>query len=111
MKKTLALLVLAIVCVCFAGVSQAEDGNWTGFLSDAACAKDYEKASSGDHTACVKGCVKRGDGWALAMKESFHLLEIDAETADMHAGHHVVIKGMLNEESNTIKVSSLEMVE
>ena len=108
MKKTLALLVIAILCVCFAGISQAEEGSWTGYLSDAACAKDYAKASK-DHTACSKGCVKRGDSWALAMKDGFHVLEIDAKTADSHAGHHVVIKGALDKESNTIKVSSLEM--
>lgn len=108
MKNTLTLLVIAIVCVCFAAVSQAEEGSWTGFLSDAACAKDYAKASA-DHTACAKGCVKKGGSWALAMKESFHVLEIAAETADTHAGHHVVIKGTLDKETNTIKVSSLEM--
>ena len=109
MKKTLTLLVIAIVCVCFAAVSQAEEGSWTGFLSDAACAKDYAKASA-DHTACAKGCVKKGGSWALAMKESFHVLEIAAETADTHAGHHVLIKGTLDKETNTIKVSSLKMV-
>ena len=106
MKKTLALIVIAIVGLCFA--AQADEGSWTGYLSDAACAKDYEKASK-DHTGCSKGCVKRGDSWALAMKDGFHVLDIDAKTADTHAGHHVVIKGTLDKESNTIKVSSLEM--
>jgi opacity protein-like surface antigen len=109
MKKILILMVIAILSVCFAAVSQAEDDSWTGYLSDAACAKDFEKASM-DHTACAKGCVKRGDSWALAMKESFHVLEIDADTADAHAGHHVMIKGTLDKDTNTIKVSSLEMV-
>ena len=108
MKKILTLLAIAIIGVCFAAVSQAEDGSWTGYLSDAACAKDFEKASK-DHTACSKGCVKRGGSWALAMKESFHVLEIDADTADKHAGHHVVIEGTLDMDTNTIKVSSLKM--
>ena len=43
------------------------------------------------------------------MKDGFHVLEIDGETAEPHAGHHVVIKGSLDKESNTIKVTSLEM--
>ena len=53
MKKTLAFLVIAVACIGFVAVAQAEDGSWTGYLSDAACAKDYEKASA-DHAACSK---------------------------------------------------------
>jgi len=108
MKRILGVLTITFACVGFAAFSQAEESSWTGYLSDASCAKNYEK-SSADHAACAKACVKRGGDWALAMKEAFHVLDIDAETADAHAGHHVVIKGTLDEETNTIKVSSLEM--
>ena len=108
MKKWLALLAIAFLCLGAGALAQAEEGSWTGYLSDASCAKDYAKSSK-DHAGCAKGCVKRGEQWALAMEDGLHILEIDAETADAHAGHHVVIKGTLDEETNTIKVSSLEM--
>ncbi|MGH9334580.1 MAG: hypothetical protein ACRD21_12620, partial [Vicinamibacteria bacterium] len=59
--------------------------------------------------ACAKGCVTKGGKWALAMKDGMVILDIDKETAEKNLGHPVTVKGSLNKESNTVKVSSVEM--
>lgn len=109
MSKRFLLLVSVLVVFGLAGTGLAEEKSVTGYLADANCAKDYEKASS-DHAACAKGCVSRGADWALAMPDSLVLLEIDPELADGHAGHKVTVKGDFSEKTNTLKVAELEHV-
>lgn len=110
MKKTVILVAAVILCFGFTMMAQAEDGSWTGYLSDENCAKDFAKSSSGEHAACATSCVKRGAHWALSLEDSLYVLDIDAETAEAHAGHHVTIKGTMDGETKVIKVSNLEMV-
>jgi hypothetical protein len=106
--KKLTILVAVLLIVGFSGLASAEDASWTGFISDEACAKDYEKASADAHVACAKGCVSKGGNWALAMKEGHVVLKIDKEMAESHLGKMVVVKGTLDEATNTVKVSSVE---
>ena len=79
-----------------------------GYISDSSCAKDYAKSSSDKHVACAKSCISKGGKWALSMKDSNVLLDIDKDTAEKHLGHMVTVKGTLNKETNTVKVSSVE---
>ena len=111
MKTTLTLMVTALLVLGFAALGPAEEGSWTGYIADEACSKDYAKASAEKHIACAKGCVSKGGKWALAMAEGHVVLDVDKETAEMHLGHKVMIKGTLDEQSNTVKVSSVETAE
>ena len=69
MKKTFALVLATFLLLLFAGFTFAEEGSWSGYISDEACAKDYAKASAEKHVACANGCVSKGGKWALAMKD------------------------------------------
>ncbi|MGH9322351.1 MAG: hypothetical protein ACRD3V_21005 [Vicinamibacteria bacterium] len=109
MKKTFVLVLASVLLLGFSSFSLAEDGSWMGYISDEACAKDYAKAGTEKHVACAKGCVTKGGKWALAMKDGMVILDIDKETAEKNLGHPVTVKGSLNKESNTVKVSSVEM--
>jgi hypothetical protein len=109
MKKTFALLVVLVVLIGFSGLSLAGDGSWMGYISDANCAKDYTKSSAEKHVACAKSCVAKGAKWALSMKDGLVVLDIDKDTVEKNLGHMVTVKGTLDESTNTVKVSSVEM--
>lgn len=108
MKKFLCLLfgVLLLAGLATLGTA-AEKGNWTGWIADSNCAKDYAKAGKAEHKDCALKCVERGAKWALATEKGHYLLEVDAAKAKEHVGHSVKVEGELNKETNTIKVSAI----
>ncbi|MDA2925392.1 hypothetical protein MYX65_12235 [Acidobacteria bacterium AH-259-L09] len=110
MKKILCLTVAAILVAGFTSFSIAGDkGSWTGWIADANCAKNYEKAAKAAHVGCAQACVKKGAKWALALKDSHFILDIEGSEAEKHLGREVTVKGEFDKESNTIKVSSVGM--
>ena len=109
MKKLLLVSAALFLVLGLAATGLAEEKTMTGYLADANCAKDHEKASS-DHTACARSCVSRGASWALSLPDNHVLLEIDGKLADSHAGHKVTVKGDFDADTNTLKVADLEHI-
>lgn len=109
MKNTVCVMFAAILVVGFVPLiaGSHHEGSWTGWIADENCAKNYEKAASPGHSGCAKGCVKNGAKWALATKDGHFVLKVDAAKAEGNLGREVTIKGKLDKESNTIKVSSI----
>jgi len=110
MKKLVArILVLAFVAgFGFAALATAEDGTWTGWVTDDHCAAAGAKAA---HKDCAEKCVKeKGAKWALyntADKSTYILTGDDAMMTRM-AGVEVAVKGTMDKEKKTIKVTSME---
>ncbi len=111
MKKALALLTILLVGFAFVATAADEEITLTGWVADEACAKDFARAGTADHKGCATGCLNRGDNVALALEDSLRLLDIDAETALQYAATEVVVKGVLDEATNTIKVTSIQAKE
>jgi len=110
MKKFIFLTVMVLVLAGSTSFGVAADtDSWTGWISDARCAADYQKSATADHVGCAKICIKNGGQWALSMADGALTLEIDAAEAEQHLGHEVVIKGELDTASNTVKVSSVSL--
>ena len=110
MKKFIFCTVMALVLAGFTSFGVAADeGSWTGWISDARCAADYAKSATADHVGCAKICIKGGGQWALSMQDGALTLDIDGAEAEQHLGHEVVIKGELDTASNTVKVSSVSL--
>ncbi len=108
MKKSIFLTVMAFVLVGFTSFGVAADeGSWTGWISDARCAADYAKSATADHVGCAKICIKNGGQWALSMPDSALILDIDGAEAEQYLGKEVVVKGELDTASNTVQVSSV----
>ncbi len=108
MKKSIFVALIALVLAGFTSFGGAADeGSWTGWISDARCAADYQKSASADHAGCAKLCVKNGGGWALSMPDGALLLAIEGAEAEQYLGQEVVVKGELDTGSNTVKVSSV----
>jgi len=110
MKKFIFLTVMVLVLAGFNSFGVAADeGSWTGWISDARCAADYQKSATADHVGCAKVCIKNGGQWALSMPDGALLLAIDGAEAERYLGHEVVVEGELDTASNTVKVSSVSM--
>ncbi len=110
MRTSIFFAVLALVLAGFTSFGGAADeGSWTGWISDARCAADYQKSASADHVGCAKVCVKNGGGWARSMPDGLVLLAIDGAEAEQYLGQEVVVKGELDTGSNTVKVSSVSL--
>ncbi len=108
MRTSIFFAVLALVLAGFTSFGGAADeGSWTGWISDARCAADYQKSASADHAGCAKVCIKNGGGWALSMPDGLVLLAIEVADAEQYLGQEVVVKGELDTGSNTVKVSSV----
>ena len=111
MKKLVSrILVLAIVAgFGFAALATAEDGTWTGWVTDDHCAAAGAKAA---HKDCAAKCVKeKGAHWAIynpETKSTFVLSGDDAGTFEKMAGTEVTVKGTMDKEKKTIKVTSME---
>ncbi len=99
--------LLFVASINFGGAADA--GSWTGWIADETCAKDYEKSATAEHLACAETCLKRGGKLALSTPEGHFLLDVDPALAQAHLGHEVIVKGELDTQTNTIKVSSVSM--
>lgn len=112
MKKLLGTSLAIAALIGLVGTSYAvEKGNWTGWISDENCAKDYAKSAKPEHKGCAASCLKRGAKPALATERGLFLLDLGETKAEDHLGFAVKIEGELNKETNTIKVSSVTKAE
>ena len=110
MKKSIFVALIVLVLAGFTSFGGAADeGSWTGWISDARCAADYQKSATADHAGCAKMCVTNGQGWALSMPDGLVLLAIDGAEAERFLGHEVEVKGELDTASNTVKVSAVSL--
>lgn len=102
MKKLAVLFVLVLALALSASAAE-----WTGYISDAACAaKSVAKAESADHAGCAAGCAKKGGDLVLVSGGKVMKIANRDKVAD-HAGHKVTVTGKLDGE--TITVDSVKM--
>jgi hypothetical protein len=110
MKKLVSrTLVLAVVLGFGLGtLALAEDGSWTGWVTDDHCGAAGAKAA---HADCAAKCVKeKGAKWALyntSDKSMFVLSGDDAMVAKM-AAKEVRVKGTMDKDKKMITVTSME---
>ncbi len=107
-SKVLIWATLMFVASINFGVA-ADEGSWTGWIADENCAKDYEKSATAEHLTCAETCLKQGVKLALSTPEGHFLLDVNPALAEQHLGHEVVVKGELDTQTDTIKVSSMSV--
>jgi hypothetical protein len=101
------ILYAAIVLLVGSGLSLAAQGGkqilWTGIVSDDMCGASSTKAD------CVAECVKdHGAKYAFVESKSQKVYILNPQNdAAAHAGQNVVVKGTLDEGSNTITATSI----
>jgi hypothetical protein len=76
---------------------------WSGYISDAGCAKkQLAKTETADHAGCAKGCIKRGDK-AVLVTEGGKVYQIaNQDKVIEHAGEKVTLVGEIDADSITV---------
>src|SRR5271170_6785679 len=99
MKK----LVLGSTFVLALAMS-AMAGEFSGYISDAGCAKKQgAKAAADGHAGCAQGCIKKGDKAVLVTADGKVYQIADQDKVKEHAGMKVTVVGDV--EGDSIKVS------
>jgi hypothetical protein len=110
MKKLVSRTLILAVVLGFglATLASAEDGTWTGWVTDDHCGAAGAKAA---HADCAVKCVKeKGAKWALynTTDKSMFTLSGDDATMVKMAAKEVTVKGTMNKDTKTITVTSME---
>jgi hypothetical protein len=121
MKKLVSrtLILVMVLGFGFAALATAEDGTWTGWVTDSYCGG--AKASAASHAECAAKCVKGDPGspagkkgasakWALYNTTDKSLFVLSGDDAMMlkMAAKEVTVKGTMDKEKKTITVTSME---
>ncbi len=79
-------------------------GEWSGYISDAGCAKKQgaAKVASADHAGCAEGCIKKGDKAVLVTEDGKVYQIANQDKVKEHAGHKVTIEGDMSGDSITV---------
>ena len=100
MKKTFAGILLT------AGMAFA--ANYTGMITDSACAKgDHKAMNMGTDAQCTVACAKHGAQYVLYDGKASYILS-DQKTPEQFAAKKVMVTGTLDAKTNTIKVDSIK---
>ena len=105
MKKLFVVLVLVLVVSMFtfaySGKDTAKSGSWTGWISDAKCGAKVD-------AACAKKCIDGGEKAVFVSDKDKTVYPIaNQDAVKGHAGHHVTVKGSMD--NNTLTVASVSM--
>jgi hypothetical protein len=106
----LAALVFCMPAWMFAGATTV----LRGWLSDEGCAGGRAKSGryTGTNPDCAKKCVSEGKKIVFVDPDHKRLLTIaNQEIAKERVGDYVEISGEINEESKTLQVDSLKLLE
>jgi hypothetical protein len=82
---------------------------WTGYISDAGCAKKQgaAKVASDGHAGCAQACLKKGDKAVLVTEDGKVYQIANQDKVTEHAGMKVTVTG--DAEGDTITVSDVKM--
>jgi Protein of unknown function (DUF5818) len=96
------------ITVFLALAASAMAGEWTGYISDAGCAKKQAaKVVTDDHAGCAQSCIKRGDKAVLVTADGTIYQIANQDKVVEHAGMKVTVVGDMS--GNTITVSDVKM--
>lgn len=98
MKNLSLLTALALSLATATALGQS----FTGVVSDAMCAKNPAKASSPDHAACAKKCIKMGSPAVLIVGDKVYPVSNPDKLAP-YAGEKVTVDGTLANGTLTVK--------
>jgi hypothetical protein len=104
MKKYAVLLLLGFALA----TTGLYAGEWTGYISDAACAA--KKGEDPNHAGCAKNCIEKGAEAVFVSAGKVYKLD-KQDQAKPFAGEKVVLKGTASEDGGSIKVDSISKAE
>jgi hypothetical protein len=110
MKKLVSrLLVLALALGITSYMLAADEGSWSGWVTETHCGAKGAKEA---HADCALKCVKeKGAKWALYNPEdkSVTVLSGDEAMLEKMAGKKVKVKGTMDKDKKEIKIATMEL--
>jgi hypothetical protein len=112
MKKLVSRTLILAIAFGFglAALASAQDGSWSGWVTDTHCGASA-KSASGSHKDCAVKCVKeKGAKWALYNPSDSSLFNLSGDDAmfEKMAATEVTVKGSMDKEKKTVTVTSME---
>ena len=98
MKRIAALATLALTFTAASAFAES----FTGWVSDAMCAKNPAKVSSPDHAACAKKCIEGGSPAVLVVDGKVYPVSNPDRLKD-YAGQKVTVDATMDNGTLTIK--------
>ncbi|HXS14201.1 MAG TPA: hypothetical protein VN734_15990 [Acidobacteriaceae bacterium] len=98
MKRIAALATLAVMFTAAPLLAES----FTGWVSDAMCAKNPAKVSSADHADCAKKCIEGGSPAVLVVNGKVYPIS-NPDTLKNHAGEKVTVDATVDNGTMTIK--------
>ena len=110
MKKLVSRTLILAVILGFGltTLAVAEDGTWSGWVTETHCGAAGAKAA---HKDCAIKCVKeKGAKWALynTTDKSLFVLSGDDAMMEKMAATEVTVKGSMDKEKKMITVTSMD---
>jgi hypothetical protein len=99
------LTTIATLALTFSAASCFAE-SFTGWVSDAMCAKNPAKVSSASHAACAKKCIEGGSPAVLVVDGKVYQVA-NPDALNKYAGDKVTVQG--TEKDGTITVESVKM--
>jgi hypothetical protein len=97
-KRIAALATLALTFTAASAFAES----FTGWVSDAMCAKNPSKVSSADHADCAKKCIEGGSPAVLVVDGKVYQVS-NPDTLNKYAGQKVTVDATLDKGTLTIK--------
>ncbi len=113
-------VALIVVAISLAALAASRD-SIVGEISDSQCAMNVhslsrshqemiEKRTMGtDAPSCARACIRRGGEWVLRAGDDVYRLKNQAGI-DVYAGAKVKVTGLLDQKTNTIENTHIEVV-
>ena len=98
MKRIAALATLALTFTAAPLLAES----FTGWVSDAMCAKGPAKVASADHAACAKKCIEGGSPAVLVVNGKVYPIS-NPDMLKGHAGDKVTVDASVDNGTLTIK--------
>ncbi len=99
MKKLASFTALALSFTA----TGAFAATYTGYVSDAMCAKDPHKVYSADHAACSKKCISGGEKAVFVVGGEKVYTLTNPEILVPHAGEKITVEGSVKGDALTVK--------
>jgi hypothetical protein len=103
--------VILLAAVIASAVAAADQQTFTGTITDTMCGKSHGMVAGQPDDKCIAMCVK-GTSSQYALFDGKSVLRLsDQKAPAKYAAQRVKVTGTLNEKTQTIKVTSVELEE
>ncbi|HEY4008895.1 MAG TPA: hypothetical protein VGM11_02005 [Acidobacteriaceae bacterium] len=98
MRKLAAVATLALTFCSASAFAES----FTGWVSDAMCAKNPDKVSNASHADCAKKCIEGGSPAVLVVNGKVYPVS-NPDALKSYAGEKVTVDGTLHDGTLTVK--------